>query len=89
MPDIEIGQLTGYPYLDFDLSQIFNLLPLNLVLEIFILTLLETSMIFFSSNLELLNMVMFIMYILNYPCNDSTSFWHIVSVSKKKFCTRK
>ena len=27
-------------------------------------------------------MVMYIMYILNYPCNDSTYFWHIVSVSK-------
>ena len=42
-------------------------------------------MIFFSSNLELLNMIMFIMYILNYPCNDSTFFWHIVSVSKDNF----
>ena len=28
---------------------------------------------------------MFIMYILNYPCNDSTYFWHIVSTSKDKF----
>ena len=82
VPNIEIGQLSGYPYLDFDLSEIFNLLSLNLVLEIFILTFLEQSMIFFSSNLELLNMVMFIMYVLNYPCNDSTYFWHIVSVSK-------
>ena len=27
-------------------------------------------------------MVMYIIYILNYPCNDSTYFWHIVSVSK-------
>ena len=87
IPDIKIGQLTGYPYLDFDLSQIFNLLPLNLVLQVFILTFLETSMLFFSSNLELLNMVMFIMYVLNYPCNDSTYFWHIVSVSKKNFVT--
>ena len=42
-------------------------------------------MIFFSSNLELLNMVMFIMYELNYPCNDSTYFWHIVSFSKDNF----
>ena len=83
--EIEIGQLSGYPYLDFDLSQIFNLLPRNLVLEIFILTFLESAMIFFSSNLELLNMVMFIMYVLNYPCNDSTYFWHIVSVSKENF----
>ena len=85
IPDIEIGQLSGYPYLDFDLGQIFNLLPLNLVLQIFILTFLENGMIFFSSNLEILNMVMFIMYILNYPCNDSTYFWHIVSFSEKNF----
>ena len=85
IPDIEIEQLSGYPYLDFDLSQIFCLLPLNLVLEIFILTFLECGMIFFSSNLELLNMIMFIMYVLNYPCNDSTYFWHIVSVSEKNF----
>ena len=85
IPDIEIGQLSGYPYLDFDLSQIFNLLPLNLVLQIFILTFLENGMIFFSSNLEILNMVMFIMYILNYPCNDSTYFWHIVSFSEQNF----
>ena len=82
VPQIDIGQLSGYPYLDFDLSEIFNLLPLNLVLEIYILTFVEQSMLFFSSNLELLNMIMFIMYVLNYPCNDSTYFWHIVSVSK-------
>ena len=84
-PKIEINQLNGYPNIDFDLYEIFNLLPLNLILEIYILTFLEQSMIFFSSNLELLNMVMFIMFVLNYPCNDSTYFWHIVSVSKDGF----
>ena len=83
IPDIEIEQLSGYPYIDFDLSEIFNLLPINLVIEIYILTVVEQSMLFFSSNLEILNMVMFIMYILNYPCNDSSYFWHIVSVSKE------
>ena len=80
--NIEIGQLSGYPYLDFDLKQIFDLLPLYFILEIYIYTILEQSIIFFSSNLEILNMVMIIFYILNYPCNDSTYFWHIVSVSK-------
>jgi hypothetical protein len=85
VPDIEVGQLSGYPYLDFDLSEIFNLLPLNLILEIYFVTIIERHVIFFSSNLELLNMVMFIMYVLNYPCNDSTYFWHIVSVSKSNF----
>ena len=80
--EIEINQLSGYPYIDFDLSEIFNIIPLNLVIEIYLLTLLEQSMLFFSSNLENLNIIMYIMYVLNYPCNDSSYFWHIVSVSK-------
>ena len=42
-------------------------------------------MLFFSSNLEILNMVMFILYILNYTCNDCQYFWFIVSVSKNNF----
>jgi len=81
----EIRQMSGYPYLEFDLSEIFNLLPLNLVLEIYILTFLESSIIFFCTDLELLNMIMFIMFSLNYPCNDSTYYWHVVSVSKDNF----
>ena len=79
---IEMNQLSGYPYIDFDLKEVFNILPINLFLEIYLMTIVEQSMLFFSSNLEILNMVMYIMYILNYPCNDSTYFWHIVSVSK-------
>ena len=82
---IKLEQLTGYPYIDFDLSEIFNLLPINLMLQIYILTFLEQKMLFFSQNLELLNMVMYIMFLLNYPINDSVYFWHIVSVSIKDF----
>ena len=81
----EIRQMSGYPYLEFDLSEIFNFLPLNLVLEIYFLTFLELSIIFFCSDLELLNMVMFIMFALNYPSNDSPYYWHVVSVSKDNF----
>ena len=84
VPDYEINQLSGYYYLDFDLSQIFNLMPLNLVLEIFILTFIEKKMVFFSKNLEILNMTMFIMFALNYPCNDGRYFYHIVSFSSKQ-----
>ena len=80
--DIEINQLSGYPYIDFDLKEIFNIIPLNFFIEVYIITLLEQAALFFSSNLELLNLLMYIMYLLNYPCNDSTYFWHIVSVSK-------
>ena len=82
---IQLGLLSGYPYLQFDLGEIFDLLPLNMILEIYIFSVLEQSILFFSSNLEILNMVMFIIYILNYPCNDSPYFWHIVSVSEKNF----
>ena len=67
------------------MSEIFNLLPINLVLQIYILTFLEQKMLFFSQNLELLNMVMYIMFLLNYPINDSVYFWHIVSVSINDF----
>jgi len=84
IPDYEINQLSGYNYLDFDLSQIFNLLPLNLVLEIFIFTFIEKKIVFFSKNLEILNMTMFIMYALNYPCNDGRYFFYIISFSSKK-----
>ena len=84
VPNYQINQLSGYNYLDFDLSQIFNLLPLNLVLEIFIFTFIEKKIVFFSKNLEILNMTMFIMYALNYPCNDGRYFFHIISFSPKK-----
>ena len=84
VPPYVLSQQTGYPYLDFDLSEIFNILPLNLIIEIFLLTLIEQSILFFSSDLEILNMVMFIFYTLNYPCNNSTYFWHVVSISKNE-----
>ena len=83
--EVFIKQLSGYPYLDFDLVKIFNLLPLNFIIEIFILSMIEQSMLFFCSNLEILNMTMFILFVLNYPCNDSPYFWHIVSISKENF----
>ena len=82
VPTMELRQLSGYPYIDFDLKEIFNILPINFFLEVYFFTCIEQCMLFFSSNLEILNMVMYIMYILNFPCNDSAYFWHIVSVSK-------
>ena len=39
--DIEINQLSGYPYIDFDLKEIFFVLPINFFIEIYLLTLLE------------------------------------------------
>ena len=63
---ILLNQLNGYPIIDFDLYEIFNLLPLNLIIEIYIFIFLEQSVLFFSSNLELLNIIMYIFFLFNY-----------------------
>lgn len=42
-----ISQLLGYPVLNFNLSDIFNILNINLVVEILIFNFLEIDMIFF------------------------------------------
>ena len=82
---LKLEQLSGYPYIDFDLGEIFNLLPSNIILEIYLITFLEQKILFFSQNLEILNIIMYSMFSLNYPCNDSIYFWHIVSLSPKNF----
>ena len=82
---LKLEQLSGYPYIDFDLGEMFNLIPLNLLIEVYIMTFLEQKILFFSENLEIINIIMYIMFSLNYPCNDSIYFWHIVTLSPKNF----
>ena len=82
---LQLEQLSGYPYIDFDLADIFSLIPVNLLIEIYLITFLEQKLLFFSQNLEILNIIMYTMFSLNYPCNDSIYFWHIVSLAPKNF----
>ena len=82
---LKLEQLSGYPYIDYDLGEIFNLIPSNILLEIYLITFLEQKILFFSQNLEILNIIMYSLFSLNYPCNDSIYFWHIVSLSPKNF----
>ena len=79
-----VNSLSGYPLLDFNVSEIFNLLPISMIIEVFIYNLLECEMVFFSSNLEVLNITMYLFSILSYPCIDSMYLWHIVSVNVKE-----
>ena len=81
-PTIIIPKLTGYPYCDFDLCKIFYIIPINEFIKIYIIIFLELDLLFFSSDLEKLNIFMYILYILNYPLTDSIYFWHIKSLSK-------
>lgn len=82
---IRIHQLSGYPYVDYNLCEIFHYLPLNMIMEVFFFSIFEPDMVFFSSNLELLNLVMHTFVTLNYPCTDSFYFWYTFSISKEEF----
>ena len=79
---IIIDKLTAYPYIDFDLSKVYHLMPISMFIKIYILTFLEIGLLFFSPNLIRLNLFMYILHILNYPLIDSNYYWHIKSISK-------
>ena len=83
-PPITIPKLTGYPYIDFNLGRMFNILPIDDFIKIYILVFLEVDLMFFSPDLEKLNMTMFIFYILNYPLTDSNYFWLIRTIPTNK-----
>lgn len=78
-------QLTGYPLFHFKLDMLLKLFTPEFIIEVFILTFLELDLIFFSEELEILNLVMYIFANLNYPLNDSSYFFHIISVSLDTF----
>ena len=85
-PDfITFNQVSGYPIMDFNISTIFTLLPLETIIQVFIFTFLENDILIYSENLELLNLVMYLFANLSYPINDSIYFWHILSVSIDTF----
>ena len=85
IPSIFFNQLSGYPFMDLNLSFIFNLIPPEIIIEVFIFSFLENDIIFYSARPEILNMVMYIFSNLNYPFNDSIYYWHILSVSEESF----
>jgi len=83
--EILIPQLSGYPVLDFNLSEIFNILGISYIVELYILFMLDFDMIFFSQNIELLNFTMYMFSALSYPCNDSFHNWYNFSISLEEF----
>ena len=85
LPSMFFNQLCGYPFMDLNLSFIFNLLPSEIIIEVFVFTFLEHDIIFYSSRPEILNMVMYVFTNLNYPFNDSIYYWHVLSVSLQSF----
>ena len=81
--NIAIPKLTGYPYADFDIKNVINVVLLKDFIKIYILIYLEIPLLFFSSDLKILNLFMFVLYLLNYPLTDSSYFWHIETISER------
>ena len=82
IPSMYFKQLSGYPYIDINMSFIFNLIPPEIIIEVFIFSFLEHDIIFYSSKPDFLNIIMYIFTCFNYPFNDSIYYWHILSVSQ-------
>ena len=85
IPSMLFTQLSGYPFIDINVNYIFNLIPPEIVLEVFIFSFLEYNIIFYSSKLDILNMIMYIFKCFNYPFNDLNYYQYILSVSQEKF----
>ena len=80
--------IDSFPIIDYNLGKIFlSISTLNLI-TLFIITFLEKEIIFFSSNLEELNLFIYTFLILNFPLNDSQYYWFCVSVSKDSYFKR-
>ena len=82
--NISIPQLSAYPYIDFDLCKIINTISIKEFIKIYLLTLLEETSFIFSPDLEKLNLLIYSLYILQYPLTDMSYFEHIKSFSKNE-----
>ena len=80
---IYIEQLKGYPIIDFHLSEILSIFTTSKLIQLAVFSFLEIDFVFFSDNLETLNLIMYMISTFSYPCMDSTYLWHILSVPKK------
>ena len=80
-----IPKITGFPYIDFNMFEVINLISINDLIKIYILILLEFNFIFFSPNHEKLNIFMIMLYILDYPLNDTLYFGRIRTISLESF----
>lgn len=79
----KIRQLSAYPIIDYNICEIFKVIPVKMFMKIFLLSFLEIDIIFFSTNnAELLNPIMFAIANLAYPLTNCMYLWNIVTVSE-------
>ena len=62
-------QLSGYRDIELDITSIFKILPVEVIIQVFIQLLIGRNIAFFSKNIEILNITIFIFQQLLYPLN--------------------
>ena len=77
-----INQLSAFPYIDINIPFLFIFCNIDIFLIIYIFSFLEIKCIFFCNNLELLNLIMYLLYIFSYPFLEISESGQVYSVSK-------
>ena len=81
IPSIFFNQLLGFPIIDFNMSFIFNLIPPEIALEVFIFTFLEYNIIFYSTKLDFLNIIMYTLYIIKILYFHTNSRYNLLMIN--------
>ena len=84
-PEGNFKKLSGYPFFYFELEELFQRLSIDNIIKILIFHFLESKMIFFGHELDILNFIMYSISKLNYPCDNSFYISSIFSISKNEF----
>ena len=83
--DYEISQMYCFPMIDINIVEIFNKIPLRLFIKIFFLYFLEFKIVLFSKNIELANIVIYLLHCFEYPFNNEKE--EISTISSDKLST--
>ena len=76
--DLSQNKKSELPFINFDLKETFNLLNVNICVEIFRYILLETKIIFFSKNIDNLSNIIYSFVFLLYPLKYQYQIYSIL-----------
>ena len=78
---LKLDKISGYTFFDIDISEIFKIVPVDLLIEVFIFSFLEFKINIFYNDLEFLNLFIYIINSFSYPLETQYN-WQVISLSK-------
>ena len=83
---LKFKYLSGYPLIQYNLVKVlFNTLSIEDIISTFFFTFLESTVLFFSGNIEYLTLMVNAFLNFNYPFNDAEYFYNIGAISLASF----